>query len=157
MTLPADLAAAIERAVAEHGGPRAAMLEALRAIQQAEGWVSDARLDSAAALLGVTTAELDSLATFYSMIFRRPVGERLILLCDGASCHLNGADAVRDALVARLGIRPGETTADGRYTLLNIACVGGCDRAPAAVLGRNRKLTGPLSLDDIDALLADAH
>ena len=156
MSLPPELAAAIQAAVAEHGGPRAAMLEALRMIQQAEGWVCDARLAAAAALLGVTTAELDSLATFYSMIFRRPVGERLILLCDGAVCHLNGADAVRDAVEARLGIGPGGTTADGRYTLLNIACVGGCDRAPAAVLGRNRTLAGPVSPDDIDALLVDA-
>jgi NADH-quinone oxidoreductase subunit E len=156
MTLPPEIVSGIRRAVAEHGGVRAAMLEALRLIQHAEGWVSDARLAAAAELLGVTTAELDSVATFYSMIFRRPVGARLILLCDGAVCHLNGADAVRDAVVARLGINPGETTADGTYTLLSIACVGGCDRAPAAVLGRDRKLTGPVFPDNIDALLADA-
>jgi NADH-quinone oxidoreductase subunit E len=154
--LPDRLADAIRAAVAEFGGPRPAMLEALRLIQQAEGWVSDDRLAQAAALLGVTPAELDNLATFYSLIFRRPVGERLILLCDGASCWLNGADAVRDALIARLGIGFGETTADGTATLINCACLGACDRAPAAALGRDRRLVGPLSPDDLAPLLEGA-
>jgi NADH-quinone oxidoreductase subunit E len=153
MSLPADLLAQIRRAVEHHGGPRGAMLETLRTIQQAEGWVSDERLREAAGELGVTTAELESVASFYSLIFRRPVGETVILLCDGASCWMNGADAVRDALKDRLGIGYGETTADGAYTLINIACVGGCDRAPAAVVGRDRRLVGPLSPETIGQLL----
>ena len=77
----------------------------------------------------------------------------MILLCDGASCWLNGADAVRDALMARLGIGYGETTADGKYTLINVACVGGCDRAPAAVIGRDRRLVGPLTPEGCRAML----
>ena len=155
MSLSPDLRAAIEQAAAQHGGPRAAMVESLRMIQQEHGWVSDAHLEEAAALLGVSTAEIEDVATFFSLIFRRPVGERLILLCDGASCWLNGADAVRDAVMARLGIGFGETTADGQYTLINICCVGGCDHAPAAVIGRDRKLVGPLSPDDLDRLLGE--
>jgi NADH-quinone oxidoreductase subunit E len=156
VTLPENIADGIRHAVASHGGPRAAMLEALRLIQQAEGWVSDERRDQAAALLGMSAAEVDNLATFYSHIFRRPVGRRLIMLCDGASCYLNGADAVREAVMARLGIGFGETTPDGEYTLLNICCVGGCDRAPAAVAGPDRTLVGPLAPDDLDLLLAEA-
>lgn len=153
MSLPDPLAAAIRQAMAEFGGPRPAMLEALRLIQQAEGWVSDARLSEAAAFLGVGVAELENLATFYSMIFRRPVGETVILLCDGASCWLSGADAVRDAVTARLGIGFGETTADGKYTLINCACLGACERAPAAAVGRDRRTVGPLSPADLAALL----
>lgn len=156
MSLSTDLVAAIRHAVDHHGGPRPAMLETLRMIQQAEGWVSDARIAEAAAVLGVTAAELDDLASFYSLIFRKPVGEKLILLCDGASCYLNGADAVRDALTARLGIGLGETTPDGAVTLIEICCVGGCDRAPAAVVGRDRKLMGPLTADDVDRLIEAA-
>jgi len=155
MSLGDDMRTAIEDAKAHHGGRRAAMLETLRMIQQQHGWVSDAHLKEAADLLGVTTAELEDIATFFSLIFRRPVGERLILLCDGASCWLNGADAVRDAVMDRLGIGFGETTADGKYTLINICCVGGCDHAPAAVIGRDRKLVGPLSPDDLDTLLGE--
>jgi len=155
MTLSPDLRAAILEAMHHHGGPRAAMLESLRMIQQAHGWVCDTHLEEAAGLLGVTTAEIEDLATFYSLIFRRPVGERVILICDGASCYLNGSADVRDALMARLGIGFGQTTPDGKYTLINIACVGGCDRAPAAVIGRDRKLVGPLTPATIDLLLGE--
>ena len=153
MSLPDPLRTAILDAMDSFGGARPAMLESLRLIQQAEGWVSDNRLDQAAALLGVTPAELENLATFYSMIFRRPVGETVILLCDGASCWLNGADAIRDRLMERLGIGYGQTTPDGKYTLIKCACLGGCDKAPAAALGRDRKLVGPLDADALDALL----
>ena len=156
MSLPEDLRVAILREAEGHGGPRGGMLEALRMIQQAEGWVSDAHLAECAELLGVPTAELEGLATFYSLIFRKPVGDTVILLCDAASCWMSGADAVRDALMQRLGIGFGETTEDGRFTLLNICCVGGCDRAPAAVVGPDRKLMGPLSADAIDELLEGA-
>jgi NADH-quinone oxidoreductase subunit E len=143
----------IRDAVEHHGGPKPAMLEALRLVQAAEGWVSDAHLAEIARLLGVTTAELDSLATFYSHIFRHPVGETVILLCDGLSCFLNAADAVRDAVMARLGIGFGETTPDGRFTLINVCCIGGCDRAPAALVGADRTLVGPLDAAALDTLI----
>ncbi|MCE6953033.1 NADH-quinone oxidoreductase subunit NuoE [Cereibacter sphaeroides] len=153
MSLSADLLARIRAASDDHGGPRPAMLEALRMIQHEHGWVSDAHLAEAAATLGVHRAEMEALASFYSLIFRHPVGETVILLCDGASCWLNGADAVREGLKARLGIGFGQTTPDGRYTLLNVACLGGCDRAPAAVVGRDRRLIGPLSPEGVAELL----
>lgn len=153
MSLPEPLQAAIREAIDSFGGARPAMLEALRLIQQEEGWVSDDRLRDAAALLGVTPAELDNLASFYSMIFRSPVGETVILLCDGASCYLNGADAVRDAVMDRLGIGFGQTTADGKYTLVNCACLGACERAPAAAVGRDRRTVGPLTPEGLAALL----
>jgi NADH-quinone oxidoreductase subunit E len=155
MSLSQDLRAAIAQAVDHHGGPRAAMLESLRMIQQAHGWVSDAHLEEAAAILGVSTAEIEDVATFYSLIFRQPVGERVILMCDGASCYLNGGEEVRDAVMAKLGIGLGQTTPDGKYTLINICCVGGCDRAPAAVIGRARKLVGPLTPATIDDILGE--
>jgi NADH-quinone oxidoreductase subunit E len=131
------------------------MLPALRAVQQANGWVSDADIAEIAALLGVTEAELDDLATFYSLIFRRPVGERLILLCDGVSCFLRGEEDVRRALEERLGVRLGETAADGSATLVNICCVGACDRAPAALVGRDRRLVGPLDPSDLSPVLRE--
>jgi len=155
MTLTPATKSAIIEAAAAHG-PKAAMLDALKLVQQAEGWVSDAHLAEAAATLGVTTAEIDSLATFYSQIFRSPVGETVILLCDGLSCYLGGADAVRDAVMRKLGIGFGETTPDGRFTLINICCIGGCDRAPAALVGPDRTLVGPLSADDLAALIGGA-
>lgn len=157
MSLPETLASGIRHAVASHGGPRGAILEALRLVQHAEGWVSDGRLAEIAALLGMTTAEVDNIASFYSHIFRRPVGRQLVMLCDGASCYLNGADAVRDAVMARLGIGFGEITPDGETTLLNVCCVGACNAAPAAIVGRDRRLVGPLTAADIGTLFADAR
>ncbi|MGO3933387.1 NADH-quinone oxidoreductase subunit NuoE [Rhodopseudomonas pseudopalustris] len=153
MSLSPAIKTAIAQAAANHGGPKAAMVEALKLVQEAEGWVSDAHLKEAAQALGVTTAEIESLATFYSQIFRRPVGDTVILLCDGLSCYLCGGDAVRDAIMSRLGIGFGETTPDGKFTLINICCVGGCDRAPVALVGPERKLVGPLTADDLDALI----
>ncbi|WP_420023868.1 NADH-quinone oxidoreductase subunit NuoE [Cereibacter azotoformans] len=155
MSLSPDLLARIRAASDEHGGPRAAMLEALKLIQHEHGWVSDGHLAEAASALGVHRAEMEALASFYSLIFRHPVGKTVILLCDGASCWLNGAEEVREELKRRLGIGFGETTRDGRYTLLNVACLGGCDRAPAAVVGRDRRLVGPLSPAGVAALLED--
>jgi NADH-quinone oxidoreductase subunit E len=153
VSLPEPLAIAIRHAVDSHGGPRGAILEALRLVQYAEGWVSDDRVADIAALTGMTTAEIDNLATFYCHIFRKPVGRHLIMLCDGASCWMNDGDKVAEAVKTRLGIGFGETSADGEYTLINTCCVGGCDHAPAAVTGRNRKLVGPLTPDTIDGLL----
>ena len=133
------------------------MASTLVLVQAAEGWGSDAHLAEAAATLGVTTAEIDSLATFYSHIFRSPVGETIILLCDGLSCYLNGADDVRDAVMQKLGIGFGETTPDGKFTLINVCCVGACDRAPAALVGPDRTLVGPLSADDLNQLIEGAR
>jgi NADH-quinone oxidoreductase subunit E len=156
LTIAPATRSAIRAAAESHGGAKGAMLEALRLVQDAKGWVSDQDLAEAAATLGVATAEMESLATFYSHIFRRPVGDTLILLCDGLSCFLCGADAVRDAIMARLGVGFGETTPDGRFTLINTCCVGGCDRAPAALVGRDRALVGPLGPQDLAALLGAA-
>ena len=157
MSLSPAIRTAIAHAAAQHGGPKVAMLDALKLVQEAEGWVSDEHLAEAARVLGVTTAEIDSLATFYSQIFRSPVGDTVILLCDGLSCYLCGGDAVRDAVMQKLGIGFGETTADGKFTLINICCVGGCDRAPVALVGPERKLVGPLTPDDLDALIGGAR
>jgi NADH-quinone oxidoreductase subunit E len=125
-------------------------------VQAAQGWVSDEHLAEVAALLGATPEEVERLATFYSHVFRRPVGETLVLLCDGLGCALCGADAVRDLLMARLGIGFGETTADGRFTLVNVCCVGGCDRAPVALVGPDRRLVGPLDAEAVEAMLGGA-
>lgn len=156
MSLSTALRDAIRHAAEHHGGTQGAQLEALRMIQQEHGWVSDGHLAEAAAVLGVPPGDLESLATFYSLIFRHPVGETVILLCDGASCWMAGSEDVRAALRERLGIDYGETTADGRYTLINICCVGACDRAPAAVVGSDRRLVGPLTPEQALTMIEEA-
>jgi NADH-quinone oxidoreductase subunit E len=113
----------------------AASVEALKIVQRRRGWVSDENIKDIAAILGMTPEELDGVATFYNLIYRRPVGRHVILMCDSVSCWIMGYDRVRDCARQALGIAPGETTADGRFTLLPVPCLGTCDKAPAMMVG----------------------
>jgi NADH-quinone oxidoreductase subunit E len=113
---------------------RAACIEALKIVQRRRGWVSDEALGDLAQFLEMTPDELDSVATFYNLIFRRPVGRHVILVCNSASCWIMGYDRIVDQLQKRLGIGFGETTTDGRFTLLPNVCLGACDHAPAMII-----------------------
>ena len=139
-------------AVVQHAEyKRAAATDALRLVQRRCGSVSDRHLVEVAALLEMSPAELDGVATFYNLIFRRPVGRHVILLCDSVACWLMGETAARAHLRDRLGIRPGETTADGRFTLLPIVCLGHCDHAPAMMVDEDQ--FGDLDATQLDAIL----
>ena len=116
---------------------RAAGIEALKLVQRRNGWVSDEQLREVAALLELTPDELDSVATFYNLIFRKPVGRHVILICDSVSCWVLGYTGIAEFLRARLGIGFGETTTDGRFTLLPNGCLGICDHAPALMIDRD--------------------
>ncbi len=120
--------------------PRAASVEALRIVQSRRGWVSDEDIRELAPLLDMTPDELDAVATFYSFIFRRPVGRHVIFVCDSVSCWVMGYEALFRLLKERLGISMGETTPDGRFTLLPVSCIGACDRAPAMMIDRDLHL-----------------
>jgi NADH-quinone oxidoreductase subunit E len=139
-------------AVAQHAEyKRAAATDALRLVQKRFGYVSDHHLAEVAALLEMTPAELDGVATFYNLIFRRPVGRHVILLCDSVACWMLGEPAARAQLRERLGINPGETTEDGRFTLLPIVCLGHCDHAPAMMVDADQH--GDLDAGRLDAIL----
>ncbi|MFY9940543.1 MAG: NADH-quinone oxidoreductase subunit NuoE [Desulfobacterales bacterium] len=109
---------------------QAVCIEALKIVQRRRGWVSDDALRDLARYLDMTADELDSVATFYNFIFRKPVGRHVILICDSVSCWIMGYDRILDRLKEHLGIGFGETTADGRFTLLPNVCLGACDHAP---------------------------
>jgi NADH-quinone oxidoreductase subunit E len=141
----------IEAEIAHYEHKRAACIEALKIVQRHQGWVSDASLRDIAALLEMTPDELDSVATFYNLIFRKPVGKHVILLCDSVSCWIMGYTRLRERLQARLGIELGETTADHRFTLLPIVCLGTCDHAPALMI--DDELYRDLDPQKLDAVL----
>jgi NADH-quinone oxidoreductase subunit E len=115
----------------------AAAIDALKIVQQHRGWVSDESLQAIARHLEMSAEELDGVATFYNLIFRRPVGEQVILLCNSITCWIKGCDGLRAKITEQLGIEPGETTADGRYTLLPVTCLGACDKAPVMMVGND--------------------
>jgi NADH-quinone oxidoreductase subunit E len=130
---------------------RAACVEALKIVQRTRGWISDDTLRELAEHLGMTADELDSVATFYNMIFRRQVGRRVIFLCDSVSCWIMGLDALRSQLKQKLNVDFGETSEDGQYTLLPVACLGACDHAPALLL--DGELHGDMNAQKLDALV----
>ena len=151
MLTPEELAE-IETEQTHYEQKRAACVEALKVVQRSRGWVSDESLSDLADFMGMTTDELDSVATFYNLIFRKPVGRHIILVCTSVSCWVMGHEQVLDHLRERLGIGLGETTADGRFTLLPNVCLGACDLAPALMIDDD--LHGNLDTQKIDEMLA---
>jgi NADH-quinone oxidoreductase subunit E len=132
--LPDHIVEEIEAEARQYPERRAACIEALKIVQRERGWVSDQSLREVADLLGMSPAELDNVATFYNLIYRQPVGRQVILLCDSVSCWVMGQEDLRAAIGRRLGIDFGQTTPDGEFTLLPMACLGACDRAPCLML-----------------------
>ncbi len=112
----------------------AAVIEALKVVQQHRGWVSDEAVEDIAGYLETSPAAVDSVATFYNLIFRKPVGRHVILLCDSISCYVMGYAKLYKGLQQHLNIKFGETTSDKRFTLLPNACLGCCDHAPALMI-----------------------
>ena len=120
--------------IREYQHKPAASMEVLRMIQSNRGWVSDEDISEAAESLEMSSEELDGIASFYDLIFRKPVGRHVVLVCDSVSCWTMGYKVIRDRLMQSLGINLGETSLDGRFTLLPAACIGMCDHAPAMVI-----------------------
>nr|WP_295871073.1 NADH-quinone oxidoreductase subunit NuoE [uncultured Chitinophaga sp.] len=134
---------------------KAACIEALKIVQQERRWVSDESVADIAAMLEMSTAEVDSVATFYNLIFRQPVGRHIILLCDSISCYVMGYTALRQRLHEILLIGYGQTTADERFTLLPNACLGTCDHAPALMIDDD--LYRDLQPGDLEQILEKYH
>ncbi len=143
---------AITAIIRRYERKQGASIEALREVQRSHGWVSDEDIREVAHLLEMSPDELDGVATFYNLIFRRPVGRHVILLCDSVSCWIMGCDGVRRHLESRLGASLGQTTRDGRFTLLPIVCLGACDHAPAMMVDDD--LHGDVDPQKLPALLA---
>src|SRR5271168_818947 len=124
----------IEEKFTQYPNRQAISIDAMLAVQRHRGWVSDESLRDLSELLGLSVADLDGVATFYNLIRRKPVGRHVALVCDSVSCWIMGCERVRDRLCSSLGTPLGGTTADGRFTLLPIVCLGACDHAPAMMI-----------------------
>lgn len=129
---------------------REAALDALKIVQEHRGWISD-ELGSVAELLDMTPVELESLATFYDDIYRRPVGKHVIAVCDSASCWITGCVDLMDHLLSSLGVKLAQTTEDGQFTVIPTACLGACGQAPAMMV--DDTLYGNLTVEKIDEIL----
>ncbi|MFZ3155194.1 NADH-quinone oxidoreductase subunit NuoE [Pseudomonas sp.] len=126
--------AAIEHEMHHYEDPRAASIEALKIVQKARGWVPDGAADAIGEILGIPASDVEGVATFYSQIFRQPVGRHIIRVCDSMTCYVGGHESVVAEMHKQLGIGLGETTNDSRFTLLPVCCLGNCDKAPALMI-----------------------
>ena len=141
----------IEAELARYPTREAVCIDAMKIVQRHRGWVSDENIRDIAQLLEMSPADLDGVATFYNLIFRKPVGRHVVMLCNSVSCWIMGCDRLREHLTSRLGIQFGETTPDDRFTLLPIVCLGACDHAPTMLI--DNELHADLDPARIDEVL----
>lgn len=141
----------IEAEARRYPSRRAALSEALMIAQKSRGWVTDEALVDVARELGLSPAQAESVATFYELAFRRPVGAHIILVCDSVSCWIRAGESLIEALERKLGVGLGGTTPDGLFTLLPAGCLGLCEQAPAILI--DGEAYGDLTVERLDALV----
>lgn len=142
---------AIQHCIHHYEDARAASIDALKIVQKRHGWVPDETIPAIAAVLDISSADVEGVATFYNMIFRKPVGRHVIKVCDNISCFLTGYESLITAVKQQLNIEYGQTTADGRFTLLPISCLGNCDKGPSLMIDNDTY--GPVTIAEVPALL----
>ena len=127
----------LEDVVKHYPDKRGAAIDALLSIQRRRGWISDDTLHEIAQFLEITAEDVDSIATFYNLIFRKPVGRHVAFVCDSISCWIKGCEQVQERIKTLYEADRGQTSPDGRLTVLPIACLGQCERAPALMIDQD--------------------
>jgi NADH-quinone oxidoreductase subunit E len=123
--------------------------------EQFGGWLSTETLDYVASILRLNPIEVYEVATFYSMYNLQPVGKQVFEVCQTGPCMLNGSDEIIDYIREKLGIRPGETTADGLFTLKTVECLGACGYAPMMQMGKHYR--EHLTREKVDQIIAESR
>ena len=142
----------IRAALTRYPRPRSAVLDVLRAVQRQFGWCEPEAVKEAAEIMGIDANALQMLVTFYDMLYDHPVGEHILMPCKNIACYLRGSDHIIEHISRRLGIKPGETTPDGKFTLQPMECLAACDLAPMMIADEN--YFGNLTEERIDEILA---
>ena len=151
--LSEEIVAKIHKESKKYPTPRAAVKSALRYAQDEHGWVDDSVVQDVAQTLGLEPIQVMEVATFYVLFDPQPLGKHQLRVCTNVSCMLCGSDSVMDHLKDKLGIQHGETSADGRFTLFEVECLGACGGAPMMMVG-NRYYEN-LDPERIDQILAE--
>lgn len=151
--LPPELETELTRLVTSVPRPREAAVDVMYALQRHYGYLCDEAMHYAARVLGMTTLELESLATFYDYLYRRPVGRYVIHVCDSVVCWMFHQDSIFDYLCRTLGVPPGGTSEDGLFTVLPAACIGNCHNAPTMLI--NGRFYDRLTPERIETVLAE--
>jgi NADH-quinone oxidoreductase subunit E len=133
--------------------PKSALLPALEIAQQENGWLSEEVMREVGQAMDLPPTEVASVASFYTMLYTQPVGEHVIQVCTNLSCSLLGAEHIVDYISRKLGIEVGQTTPDGKFTLLTVECLGSCGTAP--MMQVNETYYENLTEEKIDRILAE--
>lgn len=129
------------------------LITLLQGVQEGYGYLPEASVQLIAEELDIKEAKIYGVATFYSQFRLKPIGENLILLCQGTACHVNGSWKIENELKRLLGVEEGETTEDGKFTFLNVACLGCCSLAPVMMI--NDQTFGNLTIDEMKKIISD--
>ena len=140
----------IQTLMGKYPRKRSALIPALMLAQKEAGYLSTEIVCEIASLFGLTPNEVNEVASFYSMLYKKPVGKYVIQVCTNISCLLCNAEGIMEHVTRRLGIRPGQTSEDGKYTLLEVECLGSCGTSPVIQINDDyyEELT-PVKLDQI--------
>lgn len=149
--VPEELAEHLSEHCTHYANRRVGLIWVMQQLQAYYGgWLPNRAIYEASKIVGVAAPEVEGVATFFNWFFREPVGRKIIVSCDSISCYLAGADKNVEQIEKKFGIKMGETTADGEYTLLPVVCLGNCDKAPCMMVGDD--LHSNLSAEKIDAI-----
>lgn len=151
--IPEHLKTELEQRVANAVTNREAAVDVMKELQRHYGWLTDEAVREAAELLGLSPLQVEELATFYELIYRRPVGRHVIHVCDSISCWAMGGEPLLKQFERLLGIEVGATTSDGLFTLLPCCCLGNCGKGPAVMVGERQ--FGPVTPEMAEDLLAE--
>ena len=133
-TFPPEAMARIGKILTRYPTKQAALLPVLWLAQETWGWISKEAAEEVGRILDLPASHVDGVLTFYTMYNLRPVGKHLLQVCTSISCHLAGAEGLIEQCHKRLGIGPGETSKDGKFSLIEVECIAGCDRAPSIMV-----------------------
>lgn len=151
--VPPELRAHLAEHCTHYASRRVGLIWVMQQLQaHYGGWLPDHAIYEAADIVGLPAPEVEGVATFFNWFFRHPVGREIIVVCDSLPCYLGGCDRLRETIEQKLGIKTGETTADGAFTLLPIVCLGNCDMAPTMMVGD--ELYSRVSLEQLDSIFA---
>jgi NADH-quinone oxidoreductase E subunit len=148
---PPEALARIEKILKRYPTRQAALLPILWVAQETWGWISKEAAEEVAKIVEVSPAHVDGVLTFYTMFNLRPVGKNLLQICTSISCHLAGAERLIERCRERLGVNLEQTTPDGKFTVIEVECIAGCDKAPSLMV--NDTYHEPVDEKTLDALL----
>jgi len=143
----------IKELIARYPKKQAAILPVIHLVQREKGYISDEEEKLVAELLEIKPIKVREVVTFYSMLSQKPLGKYHIQVCSNLTCSIMGAEKLIDYLSEKLGIKPGETSEDGKYTLSTVECLGACEQAPSMMV--NTDYYGHLDKKKIDKILKE--